>query len=96
MRVIATISVPVEPGNSAINDGTLGAVMENAAEQWKPEAMYFTALDGLRTALMVFDLPETSDIPVFAEPFFRKLNADVNIAPAMNREDLGKGLSQLG
>ena len=96
MRVIATISVPVESGNSAISDGTLGAVMENAAEQWKPEAMYFTALDGLRTALMVFDLPETSDIPVFAEPFFRKLNADVNIAPAMNREDLGKGLSQLG
>jgi hypothetical protein len=45
---------------------------------------------------MVFDLPDTSDIPVFAEPLFRKLNADVLIAPAMNREDLGKGLSQLG
>ena len=95
MRVIATISVPVEPGNSAINDGTLGAVMENAAEQWKPEAMYFTALDGLRTAFMVFDLPDTSDIPLFAEPFFRKLNASVHIAPAMNGDDLRKGLSQL-
>jgi hypothetical protein len=95
MRVIARISVPVESGNSAIKDGTLGAVMENAAAQWHPEAMYFTAFDGLRTAFMVFDLPDTSDIPVFAEPFFRKLNADVNIAPAMNREDLGKGLSQL-
>ena len=95
MRVIATISVPVESGNSAINDGTLGAVMENAAEQWKPEAMYFTALDGLRTALMVFDLPETSDIPVFAEPFFRKLNADGHLAPAMNGDDLRKGLSPL-
>ena len=96
MRVIARISVPVESGNSAINDGTLGAVMENAAGQWNPEAMYFTALDGLRTAFMVFDLPDTSDIPLFAEPFFRKLNADVQIAPAMNREDLAKGLSQLG
>jgi hypothetical protein len=96
MRVIARISVPVESGNSAIKDGTLGAVMENAAAQWNPEAMYFTAFDGLRTAFMVFDLPDPSDIPVFAEPFFRKLNADVNIAPAMNREDLGKGLSQLG
>ncbi len=96
MRVLARISIPVESGNSAINDGTLGTVMQNAADQWHPEAMYFTAFDGRRTAFMVFDLPDTSDIPVFAEPFFRKLNADVQIAPAMNREDLGKGLSQLG
>jgi hypothetical protein len=95
MRVLARISIPVESGNSAISDGTLGAVMENAAEQWNPEAMYFTAVDGLRTAFMVFDLPDTSDIPLFAEPLFRKLNADVHISPAMNREDLGKGLSQL-
>jgi hypothetical protein len=96
MRVLARISMPVESGNKAINDGTLGAVMENAAEQWKPEAMYFTAVDGLRTAYMVFDLPEASDIPLFAEPFFRQLNADVNLAPAMNGDDLRKGLSQLG
>jgi hypothetical protein len=96
MRVLARISVPVESGNDAINDGTLGAVMENAAEKWKPEAMYFTAVDGLRTAYMVFDLPDTSNIPLFAEPFFRQLNADVNLAPAMNGDDLRKGLSQLG
>ena len=95
-RKVLTPAEMGEVDRATIDAGIPGIIlMENAAAQWHPEAMYFTAFDGLRTAFMVFDLPDTSDIPVFAEPFFRKLNADVNIAPAMNREDLGKGLSQL-
>ena len=96
MRVIAKITVPVETGNHAIEDGTLGTVLQNAAERWKPEAMYFTAFDGQRTAFMVFDLPDASDIPQFAEPIFRGLNASLDIAPAMNADDLQKGLTLLG
>jgi hypothetical protein len=96
VRVMARISMPVEAGNQAINDGTLGAVMQRAAERWKPEAMYFTTFDGQRTAFMVFDLPDASAMPPFAEPFFRELNASVQLAPAMNGDDLQKGLSQLG
>ena len=88
--------MPVEPGNQAIKDGTLGAVMQRAAERWKPEAMYFTTFDGQRTAYMVFDLPDSSGIPSFAEPFFSELNAGVELAPVMNGDDLQKGLSQLG
>ena len=88
--------MPVESGNRAINDGTLGMAMQRAAERWKPEAMYFTTFDGQRTAFMVFNLPDASDIPPFAEPFFRDLNAEVQLAPAMNGDDLQKGLSQLG
>jgi hypothetical protein len=96
MRTIARIIIPVEPGNQAVQDGTIGVVIQQAAEQWKPEAMYFTTFDGKRTAIIVFDLPDASDIPPFAEPFFRKLNAEVFIAPVMNGEDLQKGLARLG
>lgn len=96
MRVMARISIPAESGNRAIKDGTLGAVMQRAAERWKPEGMYFTTFDGRRTAYMVFDLPDASGIPPFAEPFFMELDADVELAPAMNGDDLQKGLSQLG
>jgi hypothetical protein len=96
MRTIARITIPVEPGNQAVQDGTIGVVIQQAAEQWKPEAMYFTTFDGRRTAIIVFDLPDASDIPPFAEPFFRKLNAEVLIAPVMNGEDLQKGLARLG
>jgi hypothetical protein len=93
---MARIIMPVEAGNQAIKDGRLGTIMQGAAERWKPEAMYFTTFNGRRTAYMVFDLPDSSGIPPFAEPFFRELDADVELAPAMDAGDLQKGLSQLG
>jgi hypothetical protein len=96
MRVMAIISMPVEPANQAIKNGTLPTLMQRTVERWKPEAMYFTTFDGHRTAYVVFDLADTSDIPPFAEPFFMELNADVQFAPVMNGDDLQKGLSQLG
>ena len=88
--------MPVESGNRAVKDGRVGTIMQRAAEFWKPEAMYFTTFDGRRTAYMVFDLPDASGIPPFAEPFFRELDAEVELAPVMNADDLQKGLSQLG
>ena len=88
--------MPVESGNQAIKDGTLAAVIQRTAERWKPEAMYFTTFNGERTAFLVFDLPDSSGIPSFAEPFFTELNAGVELAPVMNGDDLQKGLSQLG
>jgi hypothetical protein len=96
MRVMARISMPAEAASRAIQDGTMGATMERAVERWQPEAMYFTTFDGRRTAFMVFDLPEVSDMPPFAEPFFRELNAEVQLAPVMNGSDLRQGLSRLG
>jgi hypothetical protein len=95
MRVMAKITMPVESGNQAIKDGSLGTVIQRAAERWKPEAMYFTTFDGQRTAFMIFDLPDASDIPPFAEPLFQGLDANVQLAPVMNGDDLQKGLSQL-
>ena len=95
MRVMARISIPAEAGSQAIKDGTLGSVMQRAAERWKPEGMYFTTFDGRRTAFMVFELPDASGMPPFAEPFFSTLDADVQLAPVMNGDDLQKGLSQL-
>lgn len=88
--------MPVESGNRAINDGRLGKAMQRAADRWKPEAMYFTTFDGQRTAFMVFNLPDASDIPPFAEPLFQELDANVQLSPAMNGEDLQQGLSRLG
>jgi hypothetical protein len=96
MRVMARISVPVEEGNKAVSEGKMGKIMGEAAARWKPEAMHFTTFDGKRTCFMVFDLPESADMPTFSEPFFTGLNADVQLAPAMNAEDLQRGLSSLG
>jgi hypothetical protein len=92
---MARISIPAEAGNQAIKNGTLGTVMQQAAERYKPEGMYFTTFDGRRTAYMVFELPDASGIPPFAEPFFTGLDAEVELVPVMNGDDLQKGLSHL-
>jgi hypothetical protein len=96
MRAMAKITIPVESGNQVIQDGSIGAVIQRAAERWKPEAMYFASFDGERTAFMVFDLPDSSDLVPFAEPFFQGLNAKVQITPVMNGDDLQNGLGKLG
>jgi hypothetical protein len=92
---MARVSIPVREGNQAISDGTLPSLIQQTAQRWHPEAMYFTTFDGRRTAYVIFDMPGAPDIPTFAEPFFAKLNAEVEIAPVMDGDDLQKGLAQL-
>ena len=96
MRIMLKAQLPVEKGNEAIADGTLPKTIEEAMTRLKPEAAYFFAEDGKRTALMIFDMDDVSQIPVVAEPFFVNLNADVDFRPVMNAEDLQKGLQALG
>jgi hypothetical protein len=94
MRVMAKITLPVESGNQGVKDGSIGKLFQAAAERWKPETMYFGTSDGRRTGFVVFDMPEPSDMVPFAEPFFMGLNADVQVMPVMNADDLQKGLAK--
>ena len=43
----------------------------------KPEAAYFSPMNGNRTGMMFFDLAEPSQIIEVVEPLFMKLNAEV-------------------
>lgn len=95
MRCMAKVVIPVEAGNRAISDGTIGKVLQGTAERWKPEAMYFTTHDSQRCAYIVFDLPDSSDIPAFAEPLFDALDAAIEMQPVMDIDDLQKGLAKL-
>jgi hypothetical protein len=96
MRVMARITIPVETGSRAVKDGSIGTLIQDAAERWKPEAMYFGTFEGRRTAFMVFDMPDSSEMVPFGEPFFMELDADVTVVPVMNADDLQKGLGKLG
>ncbi len=50
----------------------------------------------MRTAFIVFDLKDPSQLPAISEPLFSKLKATIEMFPVMNQEDLKKGLQQVG
>jgi hypothetical protein len=95
MRTMIRIKIPVESGNRAFKDGTLQETLMGALERLKPEAAYFFPEHGLRTAFMVVDIKDSSEIPPIVEPFFARLDAAVEIFPVMNAEDLKNGLSKI-
>ena len=95
MRSMIRIKIPVETGNRTIKDGTLQKTIMEALERLKPEAAYFSPEHGIRTAFVVVDIKDSSEIPALVEPFFSKLDAAVEIFPVMNAEDLKKGLSKI-
>jgi hypothetical protein len=92
MRTLLRISMDVDAANHALRDGSLQQLMDSVTELIKPESSYFTAVNGKRTAFFFFDLKDASMIPQIAEPLFQTLRAEVEFSPAMNREELAKGL----
>ena len=96
MRTLLRVSIPVKAGNAAILDGRLPVVMQSLMEQLQPEATYFIADRGMRTALIFFDLKDPSQMPQIAEPLYIRLNAAVEFAPVMTAEDLWAGLEAAG
>lgn len=95
MRMMLKVTIPVKAGNATIKDGSLPKIMNEALARLKPEAAYFMAENGVRTAMMVIDLADPSNIPSIAEPFFMAFNAGVTFQPVMNADDLKKGLSKM-
>lgn len=97
MRMLMKVSIPHEPFNAFVRDGSIGQKLSRVLEETKPEAVYFTNLHGQRGVILVVDLPEPSKVPALAEPWFLLLNADVEFHIVMNPDDLGKaGLEAIG
>ena len=92
MRMMLKIVIPTEAGNHAIKDGSLHKIFQATMSKLKPEAAYFFAEHGQRSAMMFFDMKDASDIAAIAEPLFAGLNARVQLLPVMNADDLKKGL----
>jgi hypothetical protein len=94
VRTLMSVAIPVEQGNKAVKDGSLARILQSVLQDLQPEAAYFAALNGVRTALIFFDLKESSDLPRIAEPLFQGFNATVDFCPAMNADDLRAGLDK--
>lgn len=94
MRTMLRISMDVEAANRAAKSGEMGKVLQATLERLKPEAAYFTAIDGKRSAIIVFDMKDPSDMPAIAEPLFMTFGAEIYASPVMTTEDLMKGLEK--
>ena len=95
MRTMLRWSVPAAAGNRSITDGSMQKSIETMMAELKPEAAYFFAVDGRRGGLMVFDMADSSLIPLVAEPLFQAFEAKVELVPVMNAEDLQQAFAKL-
>ena len=95
LRVLLKAMIPTTEGNQMVKDPNFLKNIENYINMFNCEASYFTEMDGNRTFIFVLDLPNTDMIPAIAEPLFQRYEADVEIHPAMNFDDLKNAISKM-
>jgi hypothetical protein len=90
MRFLLKASWDVEAGNALARKGALGTTVQSILEDLKPEAAYFLAEGGKRTAFLIVHMNDASELPAMAEPWFLAVNASIEATPVMLAEDLEK------
>jgi hypothetical protein len=95
--MLLNISIPHEPFNTLVREGTAGQKLGRILDEVKPGAIYFTEKDGGRGAVMIVEMSDPSMIPALAEPWFLTFNARVEFQVVMSPADLEKaGLDEIG
>ena len=80
MIFIVTATWDMATGNAAVKAGTMGSTVQSILEDLKPEAVYFTATEGQRSAILIMNLDDASQIPGVAEPWFLAFNARLDLS----------------
>ena len=97
MRIMMIVRMPHSKFNAAVGDGSVESKMKTILETTKPEAVYFTEFEGLRTAVILTNLEKPSMVPALAEPWFLAFEANVEFHVVMSPEELGQaGLDKIG
>lgn len=97
MRMLMKVQFPHKPFNAAVKDGSIGKKVQSILDALKPEAVYFTEINGQRGAIMIVDLETPSSVPKLAEPWFLGFEANVGFHIVMGPDDLkAAGLEELG
>ena len=100
MRILLRCSFDPEKTDALIKEGRLGETMAPILEDLRPEAAYFTDVDGTRGGYIVVDMEDASQIPAMTEPLLLGLGATIQMQPVMTPEDLqgaaGEALQQMG
>jgi hypothetical protein len=95
MRVLLKVGIPVESGNAFAKGGKLGATIQSILADLKPEAAYFSDINGQRAGYIFLNLEDASQIPAIAEPWMLAFNASIELHPVMIPDDLAKAASAI-
>ena len=95
MRVILRAMIPAIAGNKMVKDPNFLKTIEDYTKKFNCEAAYFTEVNGNRTMIFILDLPSSDMIPAIIEPLFQGFDANVEIHPAMDLDDLKKAISSM-
>ncbi len=90
MKMLVLVSIPIEPFNSMLRNGTAGETIERVVADNKPESIYFTEMDGNRGAIMIVEVPNASTIPSISEPWYLNFEALCEFKIVMSPDDLMK------
>ena len=90
MRFMITCRIPVEKGNESAKAASLDSTIHSIMEELKPEAAYFSDIEGGRGGYIVVNIDEASQIAAIVEPLFLGLGAAIQVHPVMTPEDLGQ------
>jgi hypothetical protein len=88
MRVMLKAKFPVQKANALAREGKLGSTIQKILTDLNPESVYFTTDNGKRCGYLFVDIPDSSHIPRLAEPWFLAFDAEIDVAPVMNIQDL--------
>jgi hypothetical protein len=95
MRMMLRLHIDAIKGSEALKSGATQRAIAGFIEKFKPEATYFTEVNGERSGFFVFDMKDSHQIPEVAEAFF-DLGGRVHLSPCMTPDDLQKGLAAAG
>lgn len=96
MRVMLRAHLDTPATNEGIKTGALPQAIKSLMDKVKPEAAYFGLHEGVRSCWIVFDLQDSAQMPPLMEDLFLQFNAELEVGPVMNAEDLAKGLAAMG
>jgi hypothetical protein len=90
MRFMVTATWDIDAGDALAKSGKLGSTVQSILKDLKPEAAYFVAEEGKRTAVLIVNMDDASQMPAIAEPWFLACNASVKFQPIMGPDDLAR------
>jgi hypothetical protein len=95
MRFMITCRIPVEEGNESATAASLGSTIQSIMEELKPEAAYFSDIEGARSGYIVVDMDDASQLSAIAETLFVGLGATIEFHRVMTPEELSQATSAI-